>query len=412
MESHEGEAQTGLGADDLEKDTGRPDFNRGAGGEPIIQMPDGKSVRYARMSSIGDKLDDKTGLNNWLVSKAMEGLGRDEALIAKVKAVTPYEDHRSEWTRLREDAISAGRGRAKADIGTAVHLMSERFEQEPEFDPGAPYTMPLQAYVDGLNLLGLKSQMFEVQFVNDSDEVHAAGTADRVYETTKPLITPDDTVIPAGSLIIGDIKTSKEINGYNGGTYSIQLAGYAGGTLYDVELNERMPTPTIRQDWGIIIHISVEEATAEFIWVDLEVGRFGARLANEVAEWRRAWRRKQGYSATLLPVKLAEGVPAPEAPAESEAAPAAPERPLPDDLDAWREHHRIRLNAIRENADAKAWMLVRWPEDLLPPKKLTTLEESAALDAFLARVEAEFGMTFAEGRPVDPDRVKGSKAVA
>lgn len=378
---------SGIGAEDLEREhQAPPDYERGAGGEPLITMPDGKRERYARTSSLGDTLDEKSGLANWKTTKAMEGLAHDDALIARVKAATPYEENRSEWPRLREDAINAGRGSWKADIGTAVHKMSERWEADETYDPGAPYTAPLEAYSVGLAELGLVSQMMEVQIVND--DLRIAGTVDRVYELTKPLIAPDDTVLRPGELVIGDLKTGSSLE-YSIPGYAVQLAGYASGQLYDVVTNTRQPTPQINQRWAIIVHISVEEATCEFLWVDLEVGHFGARLANEVKEWRRNWRRKDGYKSTLLPVAVGDDVPA--------------EEPT-DDLEAWRNHHRIRLDAIRANAEAKEWMLIRWPEDLLPPKKLETLEQSAALDDFLARVEAEFGLPFAEGRPVATGR--------
>ena len=397
---------SGIGADDLTSEhQAKPDYERGAGGEPLITMPDGKRERYARTSSLGNTLDETSGLNNWKVAKAMEGLGRQPELVAKVIAVTPYEDHRSEWTKLREEAIQAGRGSWKADMGTAVHAMSERWEQEPDWDPGEPYRSALEAYSRVQSSLGLRSQLFECNIVND--EFRIAGTADRLYELTEPLLTPTDEVLPAGTLIIGDLKTGSSLEHSMPG-YAIQLAGYAGGSLYDVVSNTRIPTPPINQRWAIIMHLDVEGGECEFVWVDLTVGRFGAALANEVREWRRNWRRKDGYSATVVPVVLASAdeIIASE---DADAPDDAGGRPRIDDLDAWKDYARARLSAIKEHAEAREYMLIRWPEGMAPPKRVETLDEAYALSAFLDRVEAEFELPFVEGQPSDPDFVANRK---
>jgi hypothetical protein len=443
---------SGLGAEEIEAGhSAKPDFSRGAGGEPLVQMLDGKQKRYARQSSHGDCLDDKSGLNNWLVAKALEGAAKDQSILARAIASSPYEDHKSDWTKLRQDAIQSGRGSYKADVGTAVHAMSERWELDSDYDPGPKFSPALEAYSKVQKDLGLKSQLIECQFVND--EYNTAGTADRLYELTKPLITPTDEILPAGTFVIGDLKTGSSLE-FSAPGYSVQLAGYAGGVLYDVVNNVRIPTPTINQDWAIIMHLDVESAHCEFIWIDLEVGRFGARLAEEVREWRRAWRRKEGYKASMLPVKVATE---PEAQPEVEAEPEAVVEGLSDyskmtkgqllalanddynlglpngyskariidtisvheaakpkvvivdeaedeapedDLDGWIDYCRRRLDRIKSDIRARPWALARWDSKVLvPPKSITTLAQAHALSRYLDRVEAEFGMQFVTGQP-------------
>ena len=447
---------SGLGAEEIEDShQARPDFNRGAGGEPLIQMPDGKQKRYARQSSHGDTLEEKSGLNNWLVAKAVEGAAKDQSILARAIASSPYEDHKSDWTAIRQDAIQAGRGSYKADIGTAVHAMSERWEEDPTYDPGGIYTPALEAYSKLQNELGLKSQLIECQFVND--EYNTAGTADRLYELTKPLITPTDEILLPGTLVVGDLKTGSSLE-FSAPGYAIQIAGYAGGVLYDVVNNVRIPTPSINQRWAIIMHLDVESAHCEFIWIDLEVGRFGARLAEEVREWRRAWRRKEGYKASMLPVKVApdpaeEPEPQVEDGAETEAAdpkpiwtmnkaelveegkrrgveikpswnkpemlatleqrpkvvivdeneeaPEDPPEAPEDDLDAWIDYCRRRLDIIKNDDRVRSWALARWDSKaLVPPKQIVNLDQARALSKYLDRVEAEFGLPFVEGQPV------------
>jgi hypothetical protein len=445
---------SGIGAEEIEAShSAKPDFNRGSGGEPLIQMPDGKSKRYARQSSHGDTLEDKSGLSNWLISKAIEGAAMDQSILARALASSPYEDHKSDWTKLRQDAIQAARGSYKADIGTAVHAMSERWEQDSTYNPGPKFSPALEAYSKVQKDLGLRSQLIECQFVND--EFNTAGTCDRLYELTKPLITPTDEVLPPGTLVVGDLKTGSSLE-YSAPGYAVQIAGYAGGVLYDVVNNIRIPTPTINQDWAIIMHLNVEEAHCEFIWIDLEVGRFGARLAEEVREWRRAWRRKGGYKSTMLAVKVApdpSDEPEPEPEVEVEALSdyskmtkgqllgiansdydlgipmgfakariitaivaheakvpeAAPEEAPEDDLDGWIDYCRRRLDIIKSDIRARPWALARWDSKVLvPPKSITTLAQAHALSKYLDRVEAEFGMQFVTGQPSPAPR-KGKR---
>ena len=442
---------SGIGAEEIEAGhSAKPDFNRGAGGEPLIAMPDGKQKRYARQSSHGDTLEDKSGLSNWLVAKAVEGAAKDQSILARAIASSPYEDHKSDWTRLRQDAIQAGRGSYKADIGTAVHAMSERWEEDTEYDPGPKFSPALEAYSKVQKDLGLRSKLIECQFVND--ESNTAGTCDRLYELTKPLITPTDEVLPPGTLVVGDLKTGSSLE-FSAPGYAVQIAGYAGGVLYDVVNNVRIPTPTINQDWAIIMHLDVEGAHCEFLWVDLEVGRFGARLAEEVREWRRAWRRKDGYKSTMLAVKVAPdpsdepepepdtdyskmtkgqllgiansdydlGIPMGFAKARIITAIVAHEAKVPesapeedpgvvpesaeDDLDGWIDYCRRRLDAIKSDTEARPWALARWDSKVLvPPKSITTLAQAHALSKYLDRVEAEFGMQFVTGQPAKRSR--------
>src|SRR4029077_5817184 len=169
--------------------------------------------------------------------------------------------------------------------------------------PGPPYRQALEAYSACMTHLGLISQLFECQMV--SAVLRLPGTADRLFELGLPLLTPTNEILPAGTLVIGDLKTAASCE-YSIPGFAIQMAGYAGGSLYDVVNNVRMPTPTIHQRWGIIMHLNVEGGSCEMLWVDLEVGRYGAHLANEVREWRRNWRRKDGYKVGIQEIQLAD----------------------------------------------------------------------------------------------------------
>ena len=383
---------------DAEKDEPL-DYNRGAGGAPQVsdpENPEGPFVQHSRTSSFGDILDSQDSLKDWLLARAMEGVARKPELAAQVIAA---DGDKKVLRDLKEEAIDAGRGRFKADLGTAFHKMSEHWEQKPDFDPGEPYRSALERYEHIMRELGLVSQHFEVKLVND--EFRASGTADRIYELTKPLLAPNGRVLLPGTLVIGDIKTGNLEYAVAG--YCVQTAIYAGGVLYDVATNRRLPTPPIDQEWGILMHVDIESGQVDFLWVDLEVGRFGARLAAEVKEWRRAWRRKEGYKTGVQYVTVAEGDHAPVEPEVVEppvksfretAADARPEYDL-DDLRAWTQK---RLRNVREHDAAYQWLLIRWDKNLPGPKK-ADLVQLMAINEFLDAIEAEFEFGFDVGDP-------------
>lgn len=403
----------GIDLDDFGDHEVSDDFIRGQGGAPRVADPEntGKLITRARSSSLGDTLDEKSALTNWRIDRAMDGVAAKPELAAAILAAK--DDDRAAYTKLREEAISAGRGAYRADLGTAVHAMTDRWESEPDWDPGPPFRGALEAYSKEMERLGLKTQLIECKFVNNLDWAQTAGTADRVYELTTPLQTPDGSTLPAGTLVIGDTKTGDSLE-YSIPGYTIQMATYAASQLYDVVNNVYLPTPPINQDWAIIMHLNVEEQTCEAIWVDLEVGRYGAALANEVREWRRNWRRKEGYSLGNQRVECAnivldappvEDAPPPKKTRKKAAKKAPAAEPLMDSVLPRTERPKLtfeqqradiveRLQKIRQHEQAAEWILLRWPTGCLPPKQVTTQGEMDALRAHVERTEAEFGLAF------------------
>ena len=175
----------------------------------MVKDADGKSQRYSRPSGYAKPLDDEHALTNWRIFKAMDGVARSKALQAQVIAVK--EEDRTEKGRLRELALDRGEANERADLGTGLHAMTVRAEddEDVEFDPG-PHKEDLDAYTSCLSDYGLVSEMTEVAFVND--EYRAAGTADRVYRLLLDLTAPTGENIPAGTLILGDLKTGAKLD--------------------------------------------------------------------------------------------------------------------------------------------------------------------------------------------------------
>ncbi len=374
----------GIDLEEIDDTPEKPDFRR-ANGAPMIVDKEGKNQRYSRPSSFGKVLDDESALTNWRIDRAIVGVAKDRAIQARV--IAAKEDDRSAWTSLREVSISAGRGAEKADIGTALHAMSERWEKETDFDPGPPYRAKLEAYTAEMERLGLVSEMFEFPMV--STDYRTAGTCDRLYQLTRPLVLPSGEIMEAGTFVIGDLKTGAKLE-YSIPGYAIQLALYACGELYDVVADQFLPTPPINQYWGLIVWMpSGDEDTCEFLWVSLDVGNYGAYLVHETKDWRKKWRSGEWAAS---PVETWEPTTEPEVEIEAVTPTLSPE--------ALVEFIKHRIAAIRQHDDARQYLMMEWPAGIPTPKHgLRKPDDITQVLNCLDKVEAKFALGWPEGDP-------------
>lgn len=421
-----------LDVEELEPTT-RNDYRR-ANGAPMV-MVDGKNERYSRPSSFAKPLDDESALVNWKIDRACMGVGKDRALQARWVAID--DDDREGRSKLREDSIAAGRGAERADIGTALHAMSVRFENDLSFSPPQPYLDSLQAYMNEMERLSLTTVRSEFQIVNR--EYRCAGTADRLYEVCSPLATPDGDVLPVGTLLIGDLKTGEKLE-YSKPAYAVQMFLYAEGEFYDVLADDFLATPPINRKWGIIVHMPAEfPGTCEFLWVDLEVGRHGAYIVQMIKTWRKMWRSGE---FDMPPVQLGPAPPTTcwcgdpldtsvvhqnNAPCfaivsvTQEATPWNGETTIPDapvvestkppsvegngstygvaEYTAW---FKTRINLIAINEGARRRLTTIWPPGLPTPKQGIDATHVPAIEKLLQQIEAEYQLGFVEGGPPNP----------
>jgi hypothetical protein len=378
--------------DEIDVTKPKPDFRR-ANGAPMIIDRDGKNQRFSRPSGWGKTLDDENALVNWRIDTAARGVAMDSSLQAEWVACK--DDDSETKARLREKAIQAGRGNQASDTGTALHAMSERWEDpDDDFDPGR-YRTSLEAYSAEMNRIGIVSELFEYTVANV--EYRAAGTCDRLYRLTRDLLAPDGTILPAGTRLIGDLKTGKKLD-FSLPGYHVQMAIYALGEFYNVETDEFMPTPEINPNWGLLVHMPAEgddAGTCRILWCDLQVGNYGAWLVHEIKDWRRKW--KSGtYAAPVVEVGTF--------PAEIVADAFDAEIIDADDEEfvaTMLPFVRSRMAAIRETPDALKALAFKWPDGVPSPKSISTAPQVTAVLELLDKIEADFGLPF----PSDDPRV-------
>lgn len=376
------------------EDRSERDFRR-ANGAPMVKRQDGsgKWERYSRPSGWGETLEDRSNLETWRLNRAIEGVAASPALAAEIAANVGISEGAAQ---RRERAIQIGRGEEAADLGTALHKMTERVERGEEFKAPPPYDADIAAYLSALDEAGLTSEYIECKIC--SDEWRAAGTADRIYLLNKDLLMPDGTVLPAGSRVIGDLKTGNRLD-YSLPGYTIQLALYCDGVFYDVNTDERTPLPAnLNTRWGLLVHLPAGSAHCELLWCDLAAGRDGARTVQAV----RAWRKRTDFSGVFTyppsdeSAVLFQMIETVNVDAQSMSS-------LSDDewLDAMLPFCQERINIIGTYSnEARNILLRKWPEGVPTIRQggITAPQLARVLD-FLDAVESAFEIPWPTGDP-------------
>jgi hypothetical protein len=268
------------------------DYRRDRWGRPlIVPKGGGKPIPYTRASSAAKTIEDTFNLELWARRNVAYGMARDASLVARVLAVggdpgSWTQDQKKVVNKIHEDAQKVAQAHKGADIGTAVHTLTERRDRGEDVD-GGPYQADLEAYVGALNNARLLVIENYVECRMVCDELEMAGTADRIL------------VHGGDRYYIADLKTGPTVD-FGGLGWAAQLAAYANGVLYDVATDERMPTPELDREVGYIIHLPAGQGRCDIYEIDLAAGYRAAQLANEIRATRKAskgWITKRVPSA-------------------------------------------------------------------------------------------------------------------
>lgn len=268
--------------------------NRDQWGRPKIMLPDGsKEVGYRRASSYGSPLEDSAALEKWKMRQVARGISHRPALQlavtrSEVGLLSGEWDEekaaKKELDSLCAQAMEAVGSGEKAVIGTAEHHIFEKVDLG--LDPGhvpEQWKPDLAAYKElTRDFESVSVELFVVQ-----DDHLVAGTLDRAVRLRHDAIAPDGTVIEAGTVVIGDVKTAQKMD-FAGGKFAVQCFIYATGTPYDPVNKIRIPwehSPP-SQDWAVIFHVASGSGQAKLYWVDLRAAAEAACVAREVYEWR------------------------------------------------------------------------------------------------------------------------------
>ena len=253
------------------------DIARDHYGRPLITpLGGGKPVGYTRTTTYVSALEDTYNLEQWKCRQVALGLAARSDLLALVHS---QGDDKKEMNRIVKDALEASNSSGAANLGTAIHGMTELVDAGASVDSiPADHRADIEAYLDATK--DIMHTWIEQLTVLDSHKI--AGTPDRI------------STLPTGQRVIFDLKTGSLDFGI--GKIAMQLAVYAHSAIYNVDTFERTPH-NADKTVGIIAHLPAGSGTCELVEVDLVAGWEAVQLAKKVREWRT----RKGLSKPYVP---------------------------------------------------------------------------------------------------------------
>jgi hypothetical protein len=237
-------------------------------GRPLIIPPDGgKPVAYRRCTTFIDVLSDRSALERWKQRKTAIGLSMRKDLLLSV-ATSKHDNKKLD--QVCEWALKASGSDSAANIGTALHSLTEEIDRGNTPEIPEDFAKDIQAYLHATKPYTM--QAIEVFVVND--ELKVGGTFDRIVQELEPLVA--------------DLKTGSI--SYDAGKIAMQLAVYANSKVYNVATGERTPLD-VSVTRGLVIHLPQGEGKCQILEADLVAGWQGVQLASDV--W--AWRATKGF---------------------------------------------------------------------------------------------------------------------
>lgn len=368
----------------------RDQYNR-----PIVRLPDNDGEKaYTRVTTLAKQAEDEGGLTTWKQRLTAIGLVQRPDLYALV-STTDYEDKKA-LNRIVAQAFEHAGASSRANLGTALHALTEQLDLGMPVDPIPALKADLEAYQAAMKAHGFRCHPAWVERFLVIDSLEAAGTADRFVKC------------PDGKVRVFDIKTGTDLS-YSWRSIAVQLGLYANGQAYDPETGARSPLPDdLDLEWGIVCHLPAGEARCDMYFVNIDKGfKIGAELSWMVHQWRK----RRNLHRLIEPGALVHSSHGQEAPAS--AAEAVPAEASNDDYSASQggslpaptrpEWMHSRIEAIRAAGHVQELQL-RWPAEVVGPKRWAewTDIDIEQLVGICDYVEKLHGLPFFANDPAQP----------
>lgn len=283
---------------------------------PVSGQPEPERDRWGRYKILGvshtratsfAKLGSSTfALGEWNERMLIRGLTLRQDLLAMAHGLDVKRD-KDTLNQIADQAQETAGNKVAANIGTAYHSFTERLDaglitldQVPE-----QWRERCAQYVDALAAHGLTTcpEWIERTTAVRADQVSApvpvAGTLDRIFE------------LPNGELVIGDLKTSSNID-YSWSEIAVQLALYAHGVntfgLFDWNTKtwqHHGGLKSVRTDYAIVVHLPAQGDGCTLYRVDIERGWKFAHVSGMVQSRQKA----KDIAGVMVPLPQPEPVP-------------------------------------------------------------------------------------------------------
>lgn len=233
---------------------------------------------------------DKPGLNTWKLKRVAAAIASDPGLLAQCR-------NGEEWKAVRSALDTAPS--PEADLGTAVHLWTERWDLGEDCSNVPPEVAPFLTQWQRLrDAYGLIPVLVERTVAHP--ELGYAGTLDRVMATE--LADVAEAIHPGCRLPhVLDVKTGKGV----WPDHALQASAYANAPhLWDPDTDTLAPAPPVCTEVAVVASVHADEATLVPLWLPDAWEAFKAALT----VWR--WAAELGRSAVGHPLpEMADAFP-------------------------------------------------------------------------------------------------------
>lgn len=186
-----------------------PDVPRDQWDRPLIVNLDGSGVSpYIRASSYGDIIEDEYTLTWWKMRSVAYGLSRGHHLVVKAQSVQSMTGGHNiaALKDVCERALILAGADAGAITGTGLHVLSQRVDAGEDLSWLDPLTL---ACLEAYRALLAPFEILATEGFVVHDALGGAGSYDRIVRLPFDLIWPDGVIIPAGTILVVDVKTGK-----------------------------------------------------------------------------------------------------------------------------------------------------------------------------------------------------------
>ena len=249
-------------------------------GRPMVPpVKGGKPRPLTRVTTLAETLDDRYNLEKWKVRQAAIGLMLRPDLLALVAA---QQNDKAALDRTMDEAIDASKSGAAANVGTALHTLTERLHAGEDLGHvPADLQADLAAYVACLTRHQIEVVEVEQFVVYEACEV--AGTLDRLMR------------FPDGRLAIADLKTGAGAVEWGLTSIAVQLACYANAETSWTPQGGHVPRPEVDRTRAYVIHLPPNSGRCELVEVNIVAGLEAAHHAR----WARVWRKRKDLGRSV-----------------------------------------------------------------------------------------------------------------
>lgn len=319
---------------------------------------------HTRVTTISGTLEDKYNLTKWQLRMAIFGVVNRPDLLASAQAHHVDTD-RNTYNDIAEKGMEAAKADAKANLGTALHKMTERVDTgEPLSNIPADFHPHIERYQTTLAKAGVKTNKRRIEQVLVNRDLKYAGTVDRI-------VTVPGRELP----LIADLKTGATLD-WSWMAICAQMAAYAHHThTYSPKTDRLNKRVDVDLTEALIIHLPSGGDTCTLHYVDLEFGFEVLMDSLAAREHRKAAKKKH------RPYDIIEAGTGGDT--------------------ALRDWITTRVKTVADHSqEAVANLLTIWPQDLPRPlPEVPTPDQINAADQALTAVEAAHQIPFGPARP-------------